>query len=76
MIIERTPSGNKVARFTDLYGQQCTIQESYHDGDDALWLGVERDPMNRLRARMHLSRDQARAMLPYIKKFIETGSIE
>jgi len=40
------------------------------------WVHVKLDPQIKLTTRMHLSRDQVRAMLPILERFVETGELE
>lgn len=39
--ITSTCRGFKVGKFADLYGKECSIQESSQCGDDSIWLGVD-----------------------------------
>jgi hypothetical protein len=65
---EITDRGFLRADFEDLYGNDCSIQESSLASEDAIWLGVGNK-------RMHLSREQAKSLLPYLHTFVETGSL-
>lgn len=92
--------------FTDLYGVECSVQESSLATDHAIWLGVndadpkimrsdadqlgiqpddnpERTGWQRyhvptqvaFKTRMHLNREQVRALLPMLQHFAETGEL-
>jgi len=73
MQTDRTATGAKRIKFSDIYAQQCAVQEATIDGKPYLWLGVERDPLNRLRTRMLLDEDMATSLIPLLKHFVETG---
>lgn len=66
--------------FEDLYGSDCSVQESSLATDDAIWLGVDvpfesKPPYNEQVEghRMHLSRGQVAALLPLLECFVRTG---
>lgn len=75
----RTARGFARADFIDLYGSECSIQESSRATGAALWLGVDRDFDERESStghRMHLSQEMAAALIPLLARFVETGSLE
>ena len=41
MEIERNQRGFEVGKFTDLFGEKCSIQKSSLATDDAIWLGID-----------------------------------
>jgi hypothetical protein len=68
--------------FKDLYGQDCSLQESSLASAPALWLGVEPDQVQRnlqahpgseLRSRMHLTEEGVANLLPYLLMFLAQG---
>jgi len=87
MELKRTLRGFVNADFTDLYGSECSIQDSLLATDDAIWLGVDHinakewstivgvDP-EKIPARMHLSREMVAELLPILQRFVDTGSIQ
>jgi len=87
MELKRTLRGFVSADFTDLYGSECSIQDSSLATDDAIWLGVDHinakewstivgvDP-EKIPARMHLSREMVAELLPILQRFVDTGSIQ
>lgn len=60
--------GFVIGTFRDLYGQECTIQESSSAEHDAIWLGVGG-------CRMHLTSDQALDLLSVLEKFAEDSDL-
>lgn len=43
MELTKTKRGFEKGKFTDLYGEKCSIQKSSLATDDAIWLGID-DP--------------------------------
>lgn len=72
------PAANGFLRgdFTDANGDACSIQESSAMGS-YLWLGQNSGThhMGRCLARMHLSQEHVRELLPLLQRFAETGSL-
>ena len=68
MKVEKTERGFSIVEFIDLYGKQCSLQESSLATDDAIWLG-------RNGQRMHLTRHMVKELIPKMKLFVETGEI-
>lgn len=64
-------------RFRDLYDEECSIQQSSLATDEAIWLGLQRGThvYGECLARMHLNRDQVRALLPMLQRFADTGEL-
>lgn len=72
MLILNTQRGFEIINFIDLYGENCSLQQSSRaeyepPGSSAIWLGL-RDK------RMHLSLDQVKELIPLLTRWIETGS--
>lgn len=66
-----TSRGFKIARFVDQYRQECSLQESSMSGPPTcVWLGVAGEL-----ARMHLSQEHVRALLPALQHFADTGEL-
>ena len=77
--------------FDDLYREKCSLQLSSLAETPAVWFGVENPKAQVLRdslwqevplpddavvgGRMHLSHDQVKALLPYLKAFADTGDV-
>jgi len=83
--ITTTERGFRKAEFKDRYGLDCSIQESSIATEACLWLGankgshyddndmpVESQPGKCL-ARMHLSQEQVKALMPLLKYFLKHG---
>lgn len=75
--VEKTERGFQIVRFLDRYDCECHLQQSsvcdaeYMDrpGWSAIWIG-------RGNERAHLSREQVKWVVDYLKKWLETGSFE
>jgi hypothetical protein len=63
-----TVRGFMVGDFRDLYGQECSIQESSSAEYYAIWLGVGG-------CRMHLTNAQAKDLAAVLQKFAEDGGL-
>ena len=63
--------------FSDGNGNVCSIQESSAAGDGMIWLGMDhgRHFEGNCLARMHLTRDHVRDLLPWLTLFAETGQL-
>lgn len=63
--------------FKDRYGAECSIQESSLPGEECLWLGVDVDFDGRevRNGRMHLTREQARKLIPMLRHFVRCGAL-
>ena len=72
MDLEKNQRGFKSGKFTDLYGEKCSIQKSSLATDDAIWLGIDKLSVS---SRMHLNREQVAKLLPILQKFVETGEL-
>lgn len=60
--------------FEDDYKQKCSIQKSNSALENKIWFGVDKDINGKaIVARMHLTQDQVRILLPYLQKFADTG---
>lgn len=72
IIWEKTDRGWWLGTFYDLYGKQCSVQESSLATDDAIWLGVDFEEGT----RMHLNRDQAEMLARVLIEFMGSGDLE
>jgi len=84
---DSTARGFCVGEFRDFYEQDCSIQRSSIATEDCIWFGVDNGlehggPIKRngseyapLNARMHLSREQVKALLPTLRHFAKTGRL-
>jgi hypothetical protein len=85
-----TQRGFWKVEFTDLYGSECSLQESSLATEGAIWFGINsggafelkppysknrNDPDVDTGGRMHLSQGQAAALLPLLQHFVETGGL-
>ncbi len=74
--IKTTDRGFKYAEFTDLYGSECSIQESSLATEPALWVGVDvpfKQYSNLDSTRMHLTQEMARDLISLLELFVEKG---
>jgi hypothetical protein len=74
---ELTERGFQVAKFTDLYGSECSIQESSLAFPPAIWLGVDQHYYEGAitTGRMHLTLDMVKALLPLLQNFVATDEL-
>lgn len=77
MKIRKTSRGFRRADFKDLYGAECSIQESSLMTDDAIWLGCDEGShhLGACSARMHLDRERAAQIIKLLQHFVETGAL-
>ena len=54
--------------FWDTYGTRCSIEKGASAFSDRLWLGAHEN-------RMHLTKDQAAALVKLLTEFVESGTI-
>jgi hypothetical protein len=60
--------------FLDDFKQQCSIQQSSSTLENKIWFGVDKDINGKaIVARMHLTQEQIREIIPYLQKFASTG---
>jgi hypothetical protein len=63
--------------FKDQREAKCSIQESSLATDQCIWLGVDETFEGEVcPARMHLTVDMVRDLLPHLQKFAESGNLE
>lgn len=80
-----TSRGFAIGKFTDHYGQLCSIQESSLATEAAIWIGVDntgpelKGPKGLTNedvgSRMHLTQSQAAELLPILTQFVLTGGL-
>lgn len=81
MRVRKTSRGFKIIKFTDLYGEKCSLQESSLATARAIWFGCDENGKphhvtgQTLSPRMHLSQKQVRELLPVLQWFAETGEL-
>jgi hypothetical protein len=68
IVLSPTQRGFLRAEFTDRYGEKCSIQKSSLAFEDCIWLGVNEH-------RMHLTQEQAKALIPHLHHFVKTGEL-
>lgn len=87
--LERTARGFGVHTFKDIFGVECSLQESSLGTVAAIWLGCdEANPRHMVDGdvvpvkmpreyvadtRMHLTQKQVAALLPHLQRFVDTG---
>ena len=72
MKIEKTERGFELIKFKDIYGSECSLQQSSialceRPGTSAIWFGTEDN-------RMHINLELLKKLLPYLKNWVENGS--
>lgn len=82
--LQETQRGFLKGEFEDRYRQRCSIQES-SAVDPCLWLGVENtgpllagpsgEKGEDVLARMHLTQEMVRDLLPLLQHFVEHGDL-
>lgn len=77
MDTQRTERGFSQGGFIDRYGRVCSIQDSSLATEGAIWLGCNEGlhHQGKCMARMHLTREMVKELLPLLHRFVETGSI-
>jgi hypothetical protein len=74
-----TDRGFLIGKFTDQYGEICSIQKSSLGTENCIWLGCEHETINRhgqpCGARMHLTQQMVADLLPLLQHFVETGEL-
>ena len=83
MKAKKTDRGFTYYDFEDRYEQKCSLQDSSLATADAIWFGVDnRGPHMKgpddkfgqdVFARMHLTKEQVKELLPLLQHFVETG---
>lgn len=75
----KTARGFTRGEFTDYYQKKASIQKSSLFNPQCIWLGLEwcvTDPDDvPIGARMHLSQEQVRDLLPILRYFALTGQL-
>lgn len=72
----KVENGLSKITFEDDYKQQCSLQKGNATLENKIWLGVEKDINGKaVNARMHLTQEQVKNILPYLEKFAETGEL-
>jgi hypothetical protein len=74
---ELTDRGFQVAKFTDLYGSECSIQVSSLATEPAIWFGVDQHYYEgpSTSGRMHLTEDMVKILTPLLLRFLEFGDL-
>jgi hypothetical protein len=78
--MDKTARGFDITEFLDCYGNKCSLQKSSIATQDCIWFGVD-DPKPKRCVEfpkdtwMHLTRDQVKELLPYLKNFVKTGEL-
>lgn len=85
VVIGKTQRGFSLGEFKDDYGQICSIQLSSAASKRCIWLGVVNTGPNLegptgkrnedVYARMHLTREDVKKLLPLLQKFADTGDL-
>jgi hypothetical protein len=78
--VKTTARGFELIEFVDIYGAECSLQASSLATEDALWLGCDNDAglhhvtKERMSPRMHLNKDQVKALVRHLRSWLRTGS--
>jgi len=70
MVKNTTARGFDLIKFKDSYGKKCSLQKSSAALENCIWLGL-----GEIGARMHLTMEMVRDLLPHLKKFANEGDI-
>ena len=66
-------------QFVDQYGEPCSIQTSSMMGEPCIWLGQQYAQCakcdHKTPARMHLTQEMVRALIPLLRYFVRTGTL-
>lgn len=77
--IKPTKRGFLRGEFRDRYDNECSIQESSLAFESCLWLGQDECAHHHVTgdcmARMHLTREMAKDLLPLLRHFVKTGRL-
>lgn len=75
--IYRTPRGLRRADFKDRYDEDCSIQDSSLATEDCIWLGCNEGThhLGTCIARMHLTREIAKDLIPLLQYFVDHGRL-
>lgn len=68
----KTERGFELIKFKDIYGSECSLQQSSialceAPGTGAIWFGVENN-------RMHIDLKLLKTLLPYLENWVKDGS--
>ena len=75
IVLKPTERGFQLGGFEDQRGAQCSIQES-SASEQCIWLGCDVDYDGRTAStRMHLTTEMAAALIPHLKRFVESGDL-
>ena len=74
MKIEKTERGFELIEFKDIYGSECSLQQSSlaiyeKPGTGAIWFGREDN-------RMHIDFELMKKLLPYLENWVKGGSFD
>ena len=62
--------------FEDDFKQKCSLIKSNATLEDKIWFGVDKDVDGKtVVARMHLTQEHVKYLLPYLQKFADTGNL-
>lgn len=68
--------GLTIISFEDNYKQQCSLQKSNAALENKIWLGVDKDiNLKAVNARMYLTQERVKHLLPHLQKFVEAGEL-
>jgi hypothetical protein len=80
--VDTTKRGFECIEFTDVCGEQCSLQVSSKGGMDHVWLGCDKNceikhiDGSSVSPRMHLAPDQIDALINHLKAFQEKGTFQ
>lgn len=66
--LKQNERGFDLYEFIDRYNAPCSLQKSSLAFEECIWLGVDEN-------RMHLTQDMAKALIPILQLFVDTGEI-
>jgi len=85
--VNETHRGFEIIEFNDRYDAACSLQQSSlaeytQPGSSAIWLGCEKNAEphhvtgSPMAPRMHLDRNQVKALIRHLQSWIDTGSFK
>jgi hypothetical protein len=77
--VKKTNRGFELMKFKDLYGSDCSLQQSSIATENCIWLGGEHEHIHHVTqrsmgARMHLNRRMVKELVRRLSRWLETGS--
>lgn len=77
LTFSKTNRGFGLVTFKDLYGDECSLQESSLATEACIWLGMDKpkEVEGTVLGRMHLNQKQAKSLIKLLNFFVKTGYV-